>query len=233
MRAAPAPGAGQATVFVVDDDASVRLALTRLIGSAGYAVQAFGSAAEFLNNNYQTAGPACVVLDVRMPGLTGPELQQELGRLHAILPVIFLTGHGELTTGVQAMKAGAIDFLTKPVDSEDLLDAIRSALSRADHQREEKAEQDVIRERMRTLTPREREVLDFLVVGMLNKQIAGELGIVEKTVKVHRAQVMRKMKVQSLAELVQLVVRSGYPYTELRAAPEAEEGEQTAGADAG
>src|SRR5262245_16093392 len=198
------------TVFLVDDDASVRRALTRLIKSAGYAVQAFASARDFLDGwRVQHNGPACLVLDVRMPGLSGLDLQHELQAANALLPIIFITGHGNIPMSVKAMKDGAVDFLPKPVKDTVLLEAVGQALSRADHDHAQRAELEDIEKRVESLTPREREVMALVVRGLLNKQIAFELGTVEKTVKVHRARVMEKMEVQSLAELVRLAERAG------------------------
>jgi FixJ family two-component response regulator len=199
-----------ATVFLVDDDASVRKALTRLIKSAGYQVQAFASARDFLEH-WATAedGPACLVLDVRMPGLSGLDLQQELQSANAPLPIIFITGHGDIPMSVKAMKHGAVDFLPKPVKDKALLGAIAQALERAARERSVHDKLDDIRRRLETLTPREVEVLRLVITGMLNKQIAHQLGTVEKTIKVHRARVMEKMEVQSLAELVRLAERAG------------------------
>jgi FixJ family two-component response regulator len=199
-----------ATVFLVDDDASVRKALTRLIKSAGYQVQAFASARDFLEH-WATAddGPACLVLDVRMPGLSGLDLQQELQSANAPLPIIFITGHGDIPMSVKAMKHGAVDFLPKPVKDKALLGAIAQALERAVRERSAHDKLDDIRRRLETLTPREVEVLRLVITGMLNKQIAHQLGTVEKTIKVHRARVMEKMEVQSLAELVRLAERAG------------------------
>jgi FixJ family two-component response regulator len=200
----------RATVFLVDDDASVRKALTRLISAAGYDVQAFASAREFLDhlraNGERTA---CLVLDVRMPGLSGLDLQQELQAANAVLPVIFITGHGDIPMSVKAIKQGAVDFLPKPVKDKTLLTAIEQALDRAEHDRAERLELKGLHKRLEKLTPREREVMTWVVRGLLNKQIAFELGTVEKTVKVHRARVMQKMEVQSLAELVRLAERAG------------------------
>jgi RNA polymerase sigma factor (sigma-70 family) len=198
------------TVFLVDDDASVRRALTRLVKSAGYEVQAFASARDFLE--HWTAGgdgPACLVLDVRMPGLSGLDLQQELEAANALLPIIFITGHGDIPMSVKAMKHGAVDFLPKPVKDKVLLGAIEQALERAERERSAHNELDDIRRRLETLTPRELEVLRLVITGMLNKQIAHRLGTVEKTIKVHRARVMEKMQVRSLAELVRLAERAG------------------------
>lgn len=190
-----------ALVYIVDDDPSVRRALTRLVKSAGYGVEAYGSAREFLDHARVGHAPACVVLDVQLPDLSGLELQRELDER---LPIIFLTGHGDIAMTVGAIKAGATDFLTKPVRDHDLLRAIEQALahsvqvSRVTHELEE------LRRRVGRLTVREREVMDLVVLGRLNKQVACELGTVEKTVKAHRARVMQKMEVGSLAELVRI-----------------------------
>jgi FixJ family two-component response regulator len=193
------------TVFVVDDDPAVRKALTRLIRSAGYAVQAFASARVFLDS-WRAADerPACLVLDVRMPDLSGLDLQRELEAADTVLPIVFITGHGDIPMSVKAMKKGAVDFLPKPVHDKDLLPAIEQALARAHRDLSGRRELADIQRRVKSLTPREREVMALVVRGLLNKQIAFELGTVEKTVKVHRARVMEKMEVQSLAELVRL-----------------------------
>ena len=204
----PAP---MPTVFLVDDDSSVRRALTRLIKSAGYPVLAFASAGEFLENNVPSDGPACLFLDIRMPGLSGLDLQGELQKRDSILPIIFITGHGDIPMSVKAMKAGAVDFLPKPVKDKELLPAIEQALARAGRESAERTEIADIRRRSVTLTPREREVMELVVTGMLNKQIAHELGTVEKTIKIHRARVMQKMKAGSLAELVRIAERIGIP----------------------
>lgn len=206
MMAATMP---QSTVFLIDDDASVRRALTRLIKSAGYAVQAFSSADDFLRTRSADDGPACLVLDVRMPGLSGLDLQHELRSAEVLLPIIFITGHGDIPMSVRAMKGGAVDFLPKPVQDKVLLDAIDQALERARQDRAARNEIEDIRRRLDSLTPREREVMQMVVRGYLNKQIAFELGTVEKTVKVHRARVMEKMEVKSLAGLVHLAERAG------------------------
>src|SRR5215468_11125842 len=199
-----------ATVLLIDDDSSVRRALARLIKSAGYQVQTFVSAREFLDTmTDNTTAPACLVLDVRMPGLSGLDLQRELQTANVTLPIIFITGHGDIPMSVKAMKDGAVDFLPKPVKDKDLLRAIESALARSVRERAARDELEEIQSRVQTLTAREREVMNLVVKGWLNKQIAFELGTVEKTVKVHRARVMDKMKVESLAELVSLVERSG------------------------
>lgn len=202
--------ADRGTVFLVDDDASVRRALMRLLKAAGYAVQTFASARDFLESeSVREERAACLVLDVRMPGFTGLDLQRELQAANAVLPIIFITGHGDISMGVKAIKDGAIDFLPKPVNDKDLLKAIEQALARASHDRAERRELDDIRTRVESLTAREREVMTLVVRGLLNKQIAFQLGTVEKTVKVHRARVMEKMKVQSLAELVRAAERFG------------------------
>jgi FixJ family two-component response regulator len=195
------------TVFLVDDDPSVRRALARLIKSAGYQVQTFVSAREFLDRMPETE-PACLVLDVRLPGLSGIDLQLELQRRNLILPVIFITGHGDIPMTVKAMKAGAVDFLPKPVRDTDLLRAIEQALARALHDHAQWDQAKSIQCRVEKLTPREREVMHWVVRGWLNKQIASELGIGEKTIKVHRARVMQKLEVDSVAELVRLAERA-------------------------
>jgi FixJ family two-component response regulator len=197
------------TVFLIDDDPSVRRALARVIKSAGYQVQTFVSAGEFLNTMPNAPRPACLVLDVRMPGLSGIDLQRELGLTNIVLPIIFITGHGDIPMTVKAMKAGAVDFLPKPVHDADLLRAIGQALARAVHDRAELDAAQDIQSRFEKLTPREREVMRLVVKGWLNKQIAFELGIVEKTIKVHRARVMDKMQVGSVAELVRAAERMG------------------------
>ena len=198
------------TVFLVDDDVSVRKALARLIRSAGYDVQAFASAQEFLDHaNFKNQGPACLVLDVRMPGLSGIDLQHELQDRNTLLPIIFITGHGDIPMSVKAMKEGAVDFLPKPVKEKELLRAIDQALARADQEQAERMELEDIQRRLERLTQREREVMTLVVRGFLNKQIASELGTVEKTIKVHRAHVMEKMEVDSLAELVRVAERGG------------------------
>jgi FixJ family two-component response regulator len=187
-------------VFVVDDDDSVRRALARLIRSAGHSVEVFASAREFLAEVDVDARPACLVLD-----LDGLQLQRQLG---ATLPIIFLTGHGDISMTVHAMKAGATDFLTKPVRDIDLLRAIESALESANQRYANRCERDTLRQRFNRLTPREREVMALIVTGRLNKQVAGELGTAEKTIKAHRARVMTKMEVTSLAQLVHIVDRA-------------------------
>jgi len=195
-------------VFLVDDDAAIRKAVSRLLRSAGIAVAVFASPREFLAQ-YDPATSGCLVLDIAMPDFTGLQLQTTLGEKASILPIIFLTGHGDVSKSVQAMKGGAFDFLTKPVKDKDLLTAVRAAIERDAVARREQAKLSEIRARLDTLTPRERELLEHVVAGKLNKQIAGDLGITEATVKMHRARVMAKMKVQSVAELARLMERCG------------------------
>lgn len=194
------------TIFIVDDDDAVRTGLARLLRSAGLAVATFASPREFLDRHDPNA-PGCLVLDIAMPGLNGLELQQALIAGGHAMAIVFLTGHGDIPMSVQAMKRGAVDFLTKPVNDDDLLKAVRVALEKDCLQRERSAEVAGIRRRLATLTPREHEVLQQVVRGRLNKQIAADLGTVEKTIKVHRARVMDKMQVHSVAELVRLAAR--------------------------
>jgi len=196
------------TVFIVDDDEPVRKAVSRLLRSAGIAVAVFASPREFLAQ-YDPATPGCLVLDITMPEVDGLQLQATLGEKGNILPIIFLTGHGDVSNSVQAMKRGAFDFLSKPVKDKELLTAVRAAIERNAVARLDQAKLSEIRARLDTLTPREREVLEQVVSGKLNKQIAGDLGITEATVKMHRAHVMEKMKVQSVAELARLTERCG------------------------
>lgn len=203
--------ASPATVFLVDDDASVRRALARLIKSAGHDVQTFASAREFLGTKIGSEEAGCLVLDVRMPGLTGIDLQRELETMHRNLPIVFITGHGDIPMSVKAMRAGAVDFLTKPVKDKALLGAVELALARAARERKDFEEKKQLHARFERLTPREQEVMALVVTGMLNKQIAHELGTVEKTIKVHRARVMDKMGAASLAELVRLAEQLGIP----------------------
>jgi len=196
------------TVFVVDDYAPVRKSIARLLRAAGFAVAAFASAEEFLAQ-YDPQILGCLVLDLAMPTLNGLELQDILAKAGTFLPIIFLTGTADIPKSVQAMKHGASDFLTKPVNDEDLLAAVRVAIEKDRVLRHEQADLSEIRARLATLTPREREVLEYVVTGKLNKQIAGDLGTVEQTVKVHRARVMEKLRVRSVAELVRLAQRCG------------------------
>jgi FixJ family two-component response regulator len=196
------------TVYIVDDDPSVLKALARLVGAAGFRVRTFDRAAAFLESRL-VKGPKCLVLDLKMPGLGGLDLQRELTARGLVLSVIFLSGHGNVPSSVDAMKAGAMDFLTKPVRSEALLNAIRAALDKDKARLKDQRGLDLIRRRIETLSPREYEVLRWVIAGALNKQTAAELAISEKTVKFHRAEVMRKMEAGSVAELTMLANRAG------------------------
>lgn len=196
------------TVFLVDDDAGVLKALSRLLRAKGYEVRSFTSPQEFLAR-HDAAAPGCAVLDVAMPGLDGLALQQALTAEGAHRPVIFITGKGDIPTSVRAMRAGAIDFLTKPVSDKDLLEAIAHAEEQDAKSRQIRAELASIQAKITTLTPREREVLTHVVAGRLNKQIAGDLGTVEKTIKVHRGRVMEKLGVRTVADLVRLAEKAG------------------------
>jgi len=193
----------QSTVYVVDDDASVRRGLSNLIRSVGLRVEVFASASEFLAVKRPDA-PACLILDVRLPGLSGLDFQTELTKARNQIPIIFITGHGDIPMTVKAMKAGAIEFLTKPFRDQDLLDAVQVALERARvaHQNEQSAAQ--LRAKFEALTPREQEVMAWVTGGLLNKQVAAEIGVTEITVKVHRGKVTRKMGAKSLADLVKM-----------------------------
>ena len=199
-----------AIVFVVDDDEGMRQSLKNLIGSVGLQVKVFASAQEFLRSKL-TDVPGCLVLDVRLPGLSGLDLQKRMAEAGIEIPIIFITGHGDIPMTVQAMKAGAVEFLTKPFRDQDLLDAIQQALEHDRKTREQRAEIEKLRSRLDSLTPREREVMGLVVAGLLNKQIAGELGTSETTIKIHRHQVMEKMGAGSLAELVRMADRLGIP----------------------
>jgi len=190
-----------ATIHVVDDDESLRTALVRLLRAAGYAVRTYASAGDFLLNKPENA-PGCMILDVRMPGPSGFELQEAIAKLDESLPIIFLSGHGDIPMSVRAIKAGAVDFLTKPVRRETLLQAVRTALAGSAERCATRERLHSLRSRYESLTPREREVFARVVSGKLNKQIAGELGTCERTVKAHRARVMEKMQLTSVAELV-------------------------------
>jgi FixJ family two-component response regulator len=198
------------TVFVVDDDPPMREALNNLLRSVRLRVEAFGSAQEFLRGRRSDV-PGCLVLDVRLPGLSGLDLQKRLVEAGTEIPIVFITGHGDIPMSVRAMKAGAVEFLTKPFREQDVLDAIQQALERDRNIREQRAEIEKLRSRFGSLTAREREVMNLMVAGLLNKQIAGELGTSEATVKIHRHQVLKKMGAGSLAELVRMADRLGIP----------------------
>ena len=191
-------------VFLIDDDASVRKGVSRLLRSAGYKSESFGSASDFLARE-QHPGPACVIVDVRMPGLNGMDLQSVLIQRRQEEQLIFITGHGDISMCAQALKAGAVDFLPKPFRDDELLECVERALARSTEQRRRGGEKSEARRLLDLLTPREFEVMQLVVSGMLNKQIAGELGTAEKTVKVHRGRVMKKLRIASVAELVRLV----------------------------
>jgi RNA polymerase sigma factor (sigma-70 family) len=198
----------EALVFVVDDDASLRTSLQDLLESVGLRVEACASAQDFLRRP-RPEGPSCLVLDVRLPGLSGLELQQRLAPGDLALPIIFITGHGDIPMSVQAMKAGAVDFLSKPFRDQDLLDAVHQALARDRAARAQQAERTALRRRFEALTPRQRDVMARMVAGLLNKQIASELGTSEATVKTHRKQVMTKMQAESLADLIRIADQLG------------------------
>jgi FixJ family two-component response regulator len=203
-------GEVRAVVFVIDDDPSMRAALEDLVGSVGLDVRPFATPQEFLDSKRPEA-PGCLVLDVRLPGMSGLTFQKELAKAGVALPVIFITGHGDIPMSVRAMKAGAVEFLTKPFHDQDLLDAIHAAIERDRERRREAVLVSGLRERYATLTERERDIMRLVVLGRANKQIAAELNLSEVTVKVHRGQVMRKMKAGSLPELVRMADRLGAP----------------------
>jgi len=194
-------------VHVVDDDASFRNSVGRLLRACGYDVAVYESAEQLLQQLPEATGPSCILLDVRIPGVSGPELQDRLARQGSTLPIVFLTGHGDIETSVQAIKAGAEDFLTKPVAKDKLLDAIERAIARHQAAREQHDRLNTLRAKVARLTPRERQVFDLVVRGRMNKQIAHELGTTERTVKAHRQRVMEKLQVESLAQLVSMAER--------------------------
>ena len=195
-------------VFVVDDEPAVCISLKRLLRSVGLETRTYASAQEFLRSERPDA-PGCLVLDVRLPGLSGLDLQQELTAAKINLPVIFITGHGDIPMTVRAMKAGAVEFLTKPFREQDLLEAIQRGIEQSRTGRKQSAEMRILQRRYALLTPREREVFPQVTSGLLNKQIGAQLGASEKTIKVHRGQVMQKMKAESLAHLIQMAVKLG------------------------
>jgi len=196
------------TVFIVDDDSSIRKGLTRLIGAAGLKVESFASAKEFLSLKHLER-PGCIVLDLQMPEMTGLELQAELCKPEYCMPIIFLSGHGDVPITVTAMKNGAVDFLTKPVDKNDLMKSIHISLEKDRINRNINTEKATIKEKINTLTTREYEVMTYVITGMLNKQIAGELTISEETVKIHRRRIMQKLEIVSITELVRICNTAG------------------------
>jgi len=193
-----------ATICVVDDDASIRESLTLLLTSVGYDVETYASAQEFLELEMLPKGPACILLDVRMPGLSGLDLQEELAPRSYVPPIIFITGHGDIPMSVQAMKKGAVDFLAKPFDDDDLIGAVKAALEKDAGVKGGALKREEVKKKLDSLTLREYEIMTYLITGMLNKQIAFDLGISERTVKAHRKQVFDKLEIHSIAELVRL-----------------------------
>ncbi|MGZ5819397.1 MAG: response regulator transcription factor [Burkholderiaceae bacterium] len=195
-------------IHIIDDDDSLRSALSRLLVASGYRVAAYESAAKFLERTCAPE-PGCILLDINMPGLSGVQLQEHLVKEHCEFPIIFLTGHGDIATSVRAIKAGAEDFLPKPVEKADLINAIQRALERYNHSHSEQRHLQDAQRRIKSLTAREKEVFDLLILGMLNKQVAYQLGNTERTVKAHRHSIMEKMQVKSLAELVLIASQLG------------------------
>jgi FixJ family two-component response regulator len=204
----PEPRESDALIAIVDDDPSVRKGLERLIRSVGWKVETFASAQEFLSRPL-TEAPGCLVLDLQLPGLSGLDLQKRMAEAGLEIPIVFLTGHGDIPASVKAMKAGAVEFLTKPVDEQDLLNAIQEAIERDERTRERHAETRDLRDRYQSLTAREQEVMQQVISGLLNKQVAASLNITEDTVKFHRGNIMRKMRAASLADLVRMAENLG------------------------
>jgi two-component system, LuxR family, response regulator FixJ len=198
------------TVIVVDDDDAVRTSLKLLLKSVGLPVETYASALEFLEH-FDAERPGCLVLDIRMPGMSGLELQERLNGMHAMIPVVFITGHGDVPMAVEAMQHGAVDFIQKPFRDQDLIDRINQALEKDKENRAGLRARDAIRQRILDLTPREKEVLDLVTAGKANKVIAGDLNVSQRTVEIHRARVMEKMGASSLAHLVRMVIAAGEP----------------------
>ena len=196
------------TIFIIDDDPSARRGLTRLVRAAGLNTESFASAKDFLNSG-KIDGPGCVILDVRMPEMTGPDLQKKLAKNEYSMPIIFVSAQADVPTTVRTMKKGAVNFLTKPIGGDDLLGAIPESLTKDTENRNRHIERNSIKKRIDNLTPREREVMIYVIAGMLNKQIAAELAISEETVKIHRSRVMKKLAVVSIADLVRLCEKAG------------------------
>ena len=202
------PSAGDPIVLIVDDDPSMRRALTNLFQSVGLKVEAFSSAAEIMEAK-PPAVPSCLVLDIRLPGSSGLDLQADLAKANIHTPIIFITGHGDIPMTVRAMKSGAVDFLTKPVRDQDMLDAVQAAIERDRKRRDAEKSVSSVRTRFEGLTPRQRDILALVASGLMNKQVAAELGLAEITVKIYRGQIMRKMGAKSLADLVRMVEALG------------------------